>query len=271
MSGNSLQLYGVCLVKHSLLVFLGQVPDTSMDLSSLKDADEFSELPVDTENCPSISADVSDEEGGSKPPKRKIKRSKSKNGDCSEKKAKMCPYCFIPTANINYADHFVEAHPDLKFKAAICIDPFKCPSCPYETRVKDTFQRHLFTHGLGDSDKVLRYKCPDCDMRFANPYSVDPHRHKVHGAEKAFECNFCGQKFSNKLSVKGHVKEKHSDSPKQRVCEHCGDLVSAARYADHFKAKHWTGPKKTYHCSHCPVSYKTSFALRYSLVNNGSI
>jgi DNA-directed RNA polymerase subunit RPC12/RpoP len=109
---------------------------------------------------------------------------------------------------------------------------------------------------------VLRYKCPDCDERFANPYRIEPHRHKVHGAEKAYECHVCGHKFCNKMSLKHHLKEKHSDSPPMRVCEHCGASVLYSRYKDHLQSRNCTGPKKIYQCTQCPVSYKTPLALR---------
>jgi hypothetical protein len=85
-------------------------------------------------------------------PKKKEKQEASTESRGS--KARMCPYCFIPTAGINYADHFVQAHGDLKFKHPIYIETFKCPACPYESRVKDTYERHLYTHGLGDAAKV---------------------------------------------------------------------------------------------------------------------
>jgi hypothetical protein len=89
------------------------------------------------------------------------------NGRERAKTAKMCGVCFVPTANLNYLDHFKKAHPGVRFKKALTVEPLACHLCDYKTRVKTGLEQHLgLKHGVGPRAQFYRFECTECGEVF---------------------------------------------------------------------------------------------------------
>ena len=119
-----------------------------------------------------------------------------------------CPACpYVSRYRNSFARH-IRIHTSEK--------PFKCEFCGVGFRLKQTCDRHMKkkscrTGPTFEKDEKGLYKCPhiedDCHYRTNNRHIMEKHVRR-HTGEKPFTCDICGKKFKQKTGWQRHLKNE---------------------------------------------------------------
>jgi KRAB domain-containing zinc finger protein len=216
-------------------------------------------------------------------------------------KCSKCP--FVTTCLNQFKSHETNATHNykVKFKCSICNrnfnqksnlqahiqkvheQNFKCSLCDKHFFRKDNLQVHL----IGVHQKVKKYECTACQIKFATPTGEMSHRANVHGLrlwkcelcpltyKKKFNlrqhcirehcvdiaadivCLLCDQFFPNRVELFSHKTEVHKQ--KSWECNQCGKVFGRKDYMkNHFEAVHMNTKFK---CSYCTSKFSYNAGL----------
>ena len=94
--------------------------------------------------------------------------------------------------------------------------PFKCQTCPYRGRFKESLKIHMRTH-TGDKP----FSCDKCELRFLTRSNLNRHL-LTHKKERPFKCLECGRGFYTKRDMEVHFKADHAGL-REFGCKMCGN------------------------------------------------
>lgn len=72
------------------------------------------------------------------------------------------------------------------------------------------FRIHSFKH-----EKLRKFKCTKCEMRFKKQNNLNRHLQSVHSDARPFPCNLCNKTFKLKHVLHKHIQDIHSDTTRQ--------------------------------------------------------
>ena len=79
---------------------------------------------------------------------------------------------------------------------------FQCSMCP---KIVSDLKKHVeIVH-----EKIKRYECPICKVKFGQSHHLKAHISGVHEGAKPFECQFCDKRVSSKQLLNNHIKTAH--------------------------------------------------------------
>lgn len=147
--------------------------------------------------------------------------------------------------------------------SAVDMDPtgaplLRCPRCPYETRRRPCYVRHLRRHLRQDA---LSLPCPHCDAKYLDSVSLERHvaLHRGTGPAPALPCTFCGTSFTKAEALQEHLA-LHAQENKRYKCSVCQESFIAYKEMASHKAQHQRSP--THVCKVCGKGYMQSESLR---------
>jgi len=126
---------------------------------------------------------------------------------------------------------------------------FKCPSCPYESKLKGNLKQHVKRVHL----KIVDIRCSQCDASFSFKGDLNRHIKAVHDKIKDISCDKCDASFSKKGGLTQHMKAVHNKI-KDFKCDRC-DVSCSKRgnLTKHVKRVHLK--IVDIRCSQCDASF----------------
>ncbi|EFX74149.1 hypothetical protein DAPPUDRAFT_324651 [Daphnia pulex] len=135
---------------------------------------------------------------------------------------------------------------------------YTCELCGMRFKYKNHLQYHQKRHPTDENP--LPYSCKYCEEHFMTRAEQLAHSNTVHAGEGDFVCHLCGKKMKTILSLENHVK-LHSGL-KEFKCEACGSAFATNHSLKCHKKIHERGPDNSlqYVCHVCqkPMSNKSS-------------
>lgn len=113
----------------------------------------------------------------------------------------------------------------------------------------------LKTHINAVHRKIMPYKCPLCERRFARRGQLSTHQ----GFHKPFFCKICQKFLTDKYHFKLHM-EAHDLNVKRYRCDQCDKSFMRSNYLKAHKLIHSSG-RKPYHCTICSKGYMSRVAF----------
>jgi len=136
---------------------------------------------------------------------------------------------------------------------------FKCPSCPYESKLKANLKQHV----KGVHLKIKDFVCDQCGEGYSLKDNLRRHIHSIHLNLKEFECDQCGKSFAVKSNLNQHVKAVHLKI-KDFKCDHCeGKFFVIKELTQHVKSVHLR--IKDIECNKCDASFSSKWELNHHL------
>lgn len=147
---------------------------------------------------------------------------------------------------------------------------FKCNICPMAFRQQESFTRHLISQhpnidNLPQGKKKLDvfkviFRCHVCDSLIDDRFVLDNHlqQHAV-ASDVAFKCKDCFETFPSSKELAAHVKAKHAEKAKLKMCQRfCNKTFSTWKELLFHKLHdfHDPPPNTSFHyCSSCGFFY----------------
>ena len=130
-----------------------------------------------------------------------------------------------------------------------------CHLCQAVFKEGASLRRHILTK----HDKIKKFECSVCHLKFAFQSSLDSHFVR-HSGEKKFVCSQCGQAFARSGQLNSHVKYSHLRL-RNHACPHCpGKYFSKHRLLLHVKTVH--DKIKDHECPQCDRRFPSVSAAR---------
>lgn len=168
----------------------------------------------------------------------------------------VCPVCGkLIQYNVKY---HIKTHENIPYEER----PFVCEVCNKRFLHRAHLKGHMNTHV-----KVLKYKCPHCDLKFLAWISRRAHIAKVHTGEYRFECSYCQKQFWTKHQYQGHMRS-HTGEKKERTmkCTICDHMVRDKRNLREHMLVH--SEERNAKCPECDKSYKSKKNLIVHIKNH---
>lgn len=168
----------------------------------------------------------------------------------------VCPVCGkLIQYNVKY---HIKTHENIPYEER----PHVCEVCNKRFLHRAHLKGHMNTHV-----KVLKYKCPHCDLKFLAWISRRAHIAKVHTGEYRFECSYCKKRFWTKHQYQGHMRS-HTGEKKERTmkCTICDHLVRDKRNLREHMLVH--SDERNAKCPECDKCYKSKKNLIVHIKNH---
>nr|XP_054932453.1 zinc finger protein 513-like [Dermacentor andersoni] len=121
---------------------------------------------------------------------------------------------------------------------------YHCDLCPYHSRNRTSYKRHMLTHSGERS-----FGCPVCSRKFALFQTLTDHM-RTHSGEKPYQCPMCSYRAGNSSALADHKKRHTTD--KLISCSVCPYVtVRRTNFKRHVMTH--TG-EKPYRCEECPYA-----------------
>lgn len=167
-----------------------------------------------------------------------MKSSNGGDGDNTEVKSNVCPYCSKTFKYKTYVEEHIRCvHEKLK--------PFKCSKCDKVFASKHTVRIHELSH----TDN-FPFQCEYCDRRFRVISKLRIHT-EIHTTKPELLCPICHRSQKSKEELEEHVK---NHDYKRLQCNSCGKLFTRnSALTDHYNAVHLK--LRPYKCQYCELGF----------------
>lgn len=132
---------------------------------------------------------------------------------------------------------------------------FNCDQCKKKYSSARSLKKHKSV--CCEDNTKLYNGCTLCNSTFSNKYLLNRHVTNVHAPEKRFKCDQCDSRFASLVYLNAH-KRYHSGERKH-ICDFCnkGYITTSDLY--HHKKIH--ANERAYRCQICPKAFNTSSDL----------
>ena len=150
---------------------------------------------------------------------------------------------------------------------------YKCNTCGKIFTLKKSYQRHIKSHKIHEADRM--FECGICDKSFADLNSWKRHR-MCHMDVRKYSCNLCGKAFYEKYSLKVHQTshfyptfraDRNIDIDSKFSCHICGKLLKSRTAMKNHMLTH---SAKKFTCEFCNKRFSQKYSyIRHRRIHTG--
>ena len=96
-------------------------------------------------------------------------------------------------------------------------------------------QCHCCAEDLKTAHSGGLHKCPNCDLSFKKPSSLERHLIVIHWESDSCSCNDCGETFPDKKALDKHRYTTHVKTNKIYQCDKCETYFSRSYHLNRHK------------------------------------
>ena len=126
---------------------------------------------------------------------------------------------------------------------------YKCPICDIKFAENITLNGHISS----EHEKNKYYKCPICVVIFAVNIKLKGHISSEHEKNKSYKCPICDAKFAENISLKGHISSE-DEKNKSYNCPNCVEIFAVnTTLKGYISSEH--EKNESYKCPVCKVKF----------------